>query len=188
MNKHIFQIYLKFPEFKTSAQKSFPYFPIDFTTNPILPYRVFLRLSIPAEFVPHWPDTHAQPHDEHADSRDRHQGDSNILGRRCVGRWDFRAERRPLDLVLLCRRLRDTGGGRGGGWIWITLGLLRLLQLQLRRFWYIGRHWYWRWFIRQRRPGIVGQAGQTQQRRPDSAGRAVLKRTPGTKGKIRTIY
>lgn len=39
--------------------------------------------------------------------------------------------------------------------------------------------------MRQRRPGVVGQAGQAQQRRPDSAG-AVLtrKRAPGTKGKL----
>lgn len=177
-----FQIHPKFtwkPEYPLSSIPSFPFFKLNnFITIPSS-YRVFLRLSIAAEFVPHWPHTHAQSHDEHADSRDGYQGDSNILRRRCVGRWDFRAERRPLDLVLLCRRLRDTGGGR----IRITLGLLRLLRLQLRRFWYIGRQW--RRLMRQRRPGVVGQAGQAQQRRPDSAG-AVLtrKRAPGTKGKL----
>lgn len=102
-------------------------------------YRVFLRLSVPAEFVPHGPHTHPEPHDEHADSRHGYQGDSYVLRGSCVGRRDFWAERWPLDLVLLCRRLGDTGG-------WITLALFRLLRLQLGRFWYAGG--YGRWFMR----------------------------------------
>lgn len=135
-------------------------------------YRVFLGLAVAAEFVSERPGAHAEADHEDADRGDRYQGDGYILGRRCFGRCDFRAQRRPLDLVLLrgllLGLLRGTGGGRGPAGA--TLRLVRLLGLQLGRF----RHGHR--FRRQRRPGVVGKAGQAQQRRPYSPSGPVLTR------------
>ena len=141
-------------------------------------YRVFLGLAAPAEFVSEGPGAHAKAHEQHADRGDRYQGDRYILGRRCLGRCNFRAECWPLDLVLLRGLLRNTGGPRAG----VSLRLFRLLRLQPRRFWYARRHRYRRRWYPQFSKQSLSRNDAGQQRWSPSASGA--HRVPVSRNKI----